>query len=286
MATVDLSTLFAPTVIEALDFESLLAQRKERLLLLVPAEMQSAVAAVIDLETEPLTIDLQESAYHELIMRARVNDAASANLIALATGSNLDHLVAWPAGVVRMDGETDQRLRDRAYLELAAIGSNGTREQYLARALGASLSVVSAEVFQPGNGGVGIAIIVPATADAAATKALVENAILSESKKLLGVAVQIVIGEPKAINISATLYRTESAPVNLIETIASNLPAAIDAYRALGRPVPTSWITAKLQTDGIHKVDLALPAADVIMDRYQYAVAGTISLIDGGVVTW
>lgn len=286
MATVDLTTLAAPAVIEVLDFESLLAQRKARLLSLVPAEMQSAVAAVIDLESEPLTIDLQESAYHELIMRARINDAASSNLIALATGSNLDHLVAWPAGITRLEGETDQRLRDRAYLELASIGGNGTREQYIAKALGASTAVLSAEVFQPGNGGVGVAIIIAPSANAAQVQALVETALLSVTQKVLGVSVQIVVGEPKPINISATLYRTESAPANLVDTVAAGIPAAIDAYRALGRPVPLSWITAKLQADGIHKVLLNQPMADVAIDRYQYAAAGTISLVDGGVVTW
>lgn len=91
---IDLSQLPAPDVIEPLDYETLLAQRKARLIALYPLEDQADIAATLALESEPMVKLLQESAYRELVLRQRVNDAARALLLAYATGATLDHLGA------------------------------------------------------------------------------------------------------------------------------------------------------------------------------------------------
>ena len=45
-------------------------------------------------DSEPITKLLQENAYREVILRQRINDAAVANMLAWAQGSDLDNLVA------------------------------------------------------------------------------------------------------------------------------------------------------------------------------------------------
>ncbi|EKN5085172.1 baseplate assembly protein, partial [Yersinia enterocolitica] len=94
MATIDLSLLPPPFVVEELDYETLLAERKATLISLYPEEQRAAVARTLSLESEPLVKLLQENAYREVILRQRVNDAARAVMVAYAVGSDLDQLGA------------------------------------------------------------------------------------------------------------------------------------------------------------------------------------------------
>jgi phage-related baseplate assembly protein len=59
-------------------------QRKTRLIAAMPADIRDQVSATLELETEPLTIELQENAYTEMILRQRINEAAKSNLLAYA----------------------------------------------------------------------------------------------------------------------------------------------------------------------------------------------------------
>ena len=62
MANIDLSQLPAPDVVETLDFETILAERKATLVSLYPEEQQDAVARTLALESEPLVKYLEENA--------------------------------------------------------------------------------------------------------------------------------------------------------------------------------------------------------------------------------
>jgi len=52
---IDLSQLPAPTIIETLDFETLLAARKNRLVGLYPAAEQATIRRRLALESDPVT---------------------------------------------------------------------------------------------------------------------------------------------------------------------------------------------------------------------------------------
>jgi len=58
VAVIDLSQLPAPQVIEVPDFETLLAERKEALIALYPADEQAAMRRVLALESEPIVKNL------------------------------------------------------------------------------------------------------------------------------------------------------------------------------------------------------------------------------------
>jgi len=53
MATIDLSQLPAPDVVETLDYETLLAERKATLVSLYPTDQQDAIARTLAPEAEP-----------------------------------------------------------------------------------------------------------------------------------------------------------------------------------------------------------------------------------------
>ena len=70
------------------------------------------VTGIIDLEGEPGNIQLQAGAFREVAIRAAINDAVKANLLAFAACADLDHLAAF-YDVIRLVDETDARLRAR-----------------------------------------------------------------------------------------------------------------------------------------------------------------------------
>ena len=64
---IDLSRLPAPDVVEPLDYESILAERKAALIALYPEAEQADIAALLELESEPLTKLCEENAYRCLL---------------------------------------------------------------------------------------------------------------------------------------------------------------------------------------------------------------------------
>lgn len=84
---IDLSQLPAPTIVESLDFESILAT--------MLADLQAREPTFTALvESDPAYKILEVCAYRELLIRQRVNDAARGVMLAYATGADLDQIGA------------------------------------------------------------------------------------------------------------------------------------------------------------------------------------------------
>lgn len=160
---IDLSQLPPPEIVEPLDFETILAARKARLIALYPTEQQEAVSRTLELESEPLVKLLEENAYRELILRQRINDACLAVMLAYARRSDLDQLAAhWdverltvqaadPAAVppVAAVMELDERLRYRTQLAMEGLTVAGSRGAYTFHALSASARVRDVSIVGP-----------------------------------------------------------------------------------------------------------------------------------------
>ncbi|MCS1276189.1 baseplate assembly protein, partial [Escherichia coli] len=162
MPIIDLNQLPVPDVVEELDFETILAERKATLISLYPEDQQEAVARTLTLESEPLVKLLEENAYRELIWRQRVNEAARAVMLACAAGNDLDviganynttRLIITPADdstlpptPAVMESDTDYRLRiQQAFEGLSVAGSVGAYQYHGRSADGrvADISVTS-----------------------------------------------------------------------------------------------------------------------------------------------
>lgn len=172
MAEIDLTRLPAPKVIEELDFETIFERKKANLIALVPAGIRPTIAATLKLESEPLTIDLQQQAYQEIILRQRINQAAAATLLAFAQGSDLDHLAA-AKGIERKTiisadpttnppteavYETDDDLRRRVQLYPEKLAAAGPRAAYEAHALDAAPDITDARAVRVSPGTVAVYI--------------------------------------------------------------------------------------------------------------------------------
>lgn len=156
--SVDLSLLAPPPVVETIDFETLLDQRKARFIALAPA-----MAEVIDLESEPAVKLLEEASYDEILLRQRINEAAVATMLAYATGADLDHLAALYAvtRLVVSPGntaaippvgptlESDDALRARVQMAPEGFSTAGPVGAYRFHVLSADGQVLDASVDSP-----------------------------------------------------------------------------------------------------------------------------------------
>jgi phage-related baseplate assembly protein len=277
----DLAALPAPAVVEPLDFERILADIKADLLRRLP-DLADALA----LESEPLVKLMEAFAYRELLYRARVNDAARAHLLAFAAGGDLDQLAAL-FGVVRQQDETDDRLRARLQLRIAALAGQGTREYYEYQAMTASSNVRAARADSPMPGSVRVVLwLADATVDSAPA---VQAALNADGARMLGVPVTVGVARGRPIDVRARIWRTVKAIPGLADTLISRLQARLadllTQQAQLGGVVSRSWFMAALHAEGVAAVEFLpgdAPPAAVQMGFDEYPALGQVDLIDAG----
>ncbi|WP_417787525.1 baseplate assembly protein [Stutzerimonas xanthomarina] len=262
--TIDLSLLPAPTIIEPLDYEQILTERKARLLSLYPEAEQAAMAELLELESEPLTKLLQENAYRELILRQRINDGAHAVMLAFSGGADLEHLLAL-LGAERLDGEPDDEYRQRGQLAPFGFSTAGPVNAYRYHALSAASDVLDAKADQPQPGVVRVTVL-SRTRQAATPELLqqVASALSADDIRPLNdtVQVQAAILRPWAIN--ARIYvGSGAAPEPLLAAAQKAAEAYAAAQHAINAPVRLSGIFAALHQPGALRVELLSPAADI-----------------------
>jgi phage-related baseplate assembly protein len=274
---IDLSALPAPNVIEPLDAATILSKNM--------AKFQSLMPGATLLDSDPAVKVLQAGAYMELLLRARINDAARRRLLAFMSGGDIDQRAA-DDGLTRMAGESDDRFILRLQLAIAARAGNGTTEKYQLIAMSASSAVSSAIAKRITLGHVGVYLFLMPGADVAAALSAVQAALTDPGKATGGVDITVYVAVPRAIDIGATIYRSVGAPANLVASIEASIAPAFAALLQLGGGIAASWINALLHTTGVRRLENVIPQTDVILADNQYPVPGNINLVDGGVSAW
>jgi len=296
---IDLSQIPAPQVVESLDFEQILAERKASLVSYYPEAEQAAVAAQLELESDPRTKMLQESAYREILLRARINGAAKAVMLAYAIGEDLDNMGAL-FGVQRLEispadptatppveavYESDSDFRYRIQLSLEGLSVAGPEGAYIFHALSASGLVLDASATSPNPGEV-VVTVLSRDGDGTPSAQLladVESALADDSVRPLTDYVQVQAATILPYQVQATLYFL-SGPDRTV--VMANAQTAIEAYtegqHKLGLDITLSGIYAALHQPGVQRVDLDSPTANLVVDRQSAAYCTAISLTDGG----
>ncbi|WP_039918850.1 baseplate J/gp47 family protein [Cellvibrio mixtus] len=276
-----MTTLPPPKMLEQLDYEHILAERKTAFLNSLPVDQRDQVAAVLALESEPITKLLQESSYRELVLRNRINDAAVSNLISFAQDTDLDFL-GQLFEAPRLPGELDERYRERLLLRIAAMAGMGTREYYLFHALSISLHVTAAEVIRTAPGYIDLVVRLADSQNQHDLLQQVKIYFLQDHIKILGPALNIRAAIAKPVNLTGTVYRLQSSPVNLAEQLQQSWPSLLAQHAKLGQSIAKTWAVKTLHIDGVARLELDM--ADVIaINSDEYAVAGNTQFTDGGV---
>lgn len=295
--SIDLSQLPPPNVIEFIDFEAILAARKDRLLELTPEASRPATAATLALESEPITILLQENAYRELALRQRINEASQALMLAYSTGTDLDQLAANyevkrlvvspgdPAAIppIPTTYESDADLRYRVQLAFEGLSVAGPRMAYIfhARSADGRVADISAQSPEPAE-----ALITVLSRDGDGTAApdllaAVEAALNDEDIRPLADRVTVQAAEiiPYAVEATLHLYPgPEAEPI--LAAAQAKLANYVTAQRRIGRDIRRSALFAALHVDGVQRVELTEPVADVVISQSQapYCTATSVSL--------
>ncbi|RAH37526.1 baseplate J/gp47 family protein [Halomonas sp. SL1] len=297
--TIDLSQLPAPDVVESLDYETMLAERKSALLDRVGESRRAEVETTLELESEPLTILLEENAYRELVWRQRVNEAARAVMIAHAADEDLDHLVAnfeverltidpgdpgaTPPVPPTYESNTDLRLRAQRAFEGLSVA--GPRAAYEFHALSADGRVADATATSPAPAEA-LVTLLSTEGDGTASQELidvVDAALSAETVRPVGDRLTVQSAEIIDYSVDATLYvypGPEQEPI--LAAARAALTSYVTAQRRIGRDIRISAIHAALHVEGVQRVELAAPAADVVLDDTQAAhCTGTTVTIGG-----
>ena len=218
---IDLSRLPAPDVVEPLDYESILAERKAALIALYPEAEQADIAALLELESEPLTKLCEENAYRELHWRQRVNEAAKAVMLAyssktdldqLAANSNIERLVTDPGDPdavppVPPTYESDDDLRLRAQRAWEGLSVAGPTKAYEFHALSADGRVADATAISP-SPCVAVVTVLSRLGDGTATQDLIDvvtAALSAEDVRPVGDRLTVQSAAIVAYSVDATL---------------------------------------------------------------------------------
>ncbi|HMV40736.1 MAG TPA: baseplate J/gp47 family protein [Plasticicumulans sp.] len=287
---IDLSQLPAPTVVETLDYESVLAALQADFTARYPAFTAA-------LESEPVLKLLEVAAWRELIVRGRVNDAARACMLAYALGADLDHLAAL-YGVQRLlldagdptavppvppTYESDTRLRARTQLALEGFSTAGPVGAYEFWALSADAHVLDVSVQSPVPGQVLVTVLDSrgnGTPDAALLAAVLTTLSAEDVRPLTDqVLVQAAEIVPYTITAALTVYPGPDAATVRVAAAAATTAYAASVHR-LGYDVTLSGLYAALHQPGVQRVTLTAPTADLVLAVHQasHCTALTVTL--------
>lgn len=272
--SIDLSTLPAPAVIESLDYESIRTA--------ILADYRTRYPDfTAELESEPVVKLVEVMAYRELLLRARVNDAARACMVASAIGSDLDNLAAF-FGVTRLTGEADSRLRLRVVAAPEAYSTAGPVGAYQFHALSVSTQVKDVSVVTSRPGYVTISIQSTANGGGLAGADLigaVRLALNSDTVRPLTDVVDVRSVSLVTYSIEADLWLYPGPDATAVLNAAT---AAVAAYAAeqnvIGRDVTMSGLYAALHRAGVQRVELKAPLADLVISPLQTAYCENIKL--------
>ncbi|MCQ8229096.1 baseplate assembly protein [Pantoea trifolii] len=299
MATIDLSQLPAPVVVETLDYETLLDERKATLVSLYPEEQREAIARTLSLESEPIVKLLQENAYREVLLRQRINEAAKGVMVAYALDADLDQLGAnngverltitpadsttIPPTAAIMESNDDYRARIAAAFEgLSVAGPTGAYEYHARSADG---RVADASAISPSPAVVTVTVLAREGDGTAASDllAVVDKALNDENVRPVADRVNVRSADIVNYAIEAEIYiypGPEAEPVRAASE--AKLANYVTAQKRLGRDIRLSALYAAIHVEGVQRVNLIQPAADVVLDKTQAAYCTGYTLSVGG----
>lgn len=292
---IDLSQLPAPTVVEVLDYEAILAA--------MVADLQArdpAFSALV--ESDPAYKILEVCAYREMLLRQRVNDGARAVMLAYAQGADLDQiganynvtrLVIVPADNAAIPPvpavmESDADFRVRIQLALEGVTTAGSIGSYVYHALSADGDVKDVAVANPPlvAGQVDVRIM-SRTGDGTASAGLIATVLAALSADNVRPLCDTVVVQSAAVSTytvtaSLTLYPGVGAAEVLAAAIES-VNAYVAEQHRIGRDIARSGLFAALHQPGVQNVTLTAPAADIVVAWNQVRKCTAVNVTIGGV---
>lgn len=295
---VDFNLLPTPSIIETVDFEAILAEKKARFIADYPE-----FAAVIELESEPAVKILQDGAYQEMLLRNRYNQEVRELLLATATGNNLDHIgITYYNGEQRLlvtagdpDAipptediyETNDEYRYRLSLQPEGYSTAGPDGAYIYHALSASGQVKDAKPSSTVAAGQVDVYIISRTGDGTASAELINTVAVALNDKMIRplcdeVNVHSATIVPYQLNVELVLYPGAAAEL-AINNAESKLALFANAMHRIGGDIDESAIKGVSYASTIKRISILEPAANIYCDDTQAPFCTGITVNVAGV---
>lgn len=293
---IDMSKLPAPAVVVVPDFEAILQGLKADMIAAYPP-----CADVLAVESEPLTKMLERIAYQLVVERSNRNDSAHAVMLAYSGGSDLDQLGAF-FGVPRLVIveanpsafppvpavlEDDDSFRGRIQLAPRGYSVAGPVGAYVYHAKSAAGQVLDAAATSPTPGRVVVSVLsrVGNGVPDAGLLAAVSAAVNAEDIRPLTDEVIVQAADIVNYQIVATVYTLPGPDSSaVLTTVQERITAYAESMHRIGRQPTLSGIYAALHIDGVARVVLTSPAADVAIGETQASYCTEIDVTYGGSV--
>lgn len=259
MNQLDLSKLPVPDVIDTVDYETEFSAVLERYRVLMGDDWTAL------LQSDPVMKLLQDVAYEKITLRARVNAAARAVLLASAGRSDLDHVLAL-VGAERLDQELDDAFRERGRLAPYGFSTAGPGNAYRYHALSAHDDVLDVWVDSPQPGLVRVTVLSRSGQGVPSDEVLaaVRDRLNAEDVRPLSDTVLVEPAQVVPWELVARLHFPSGAAT---EPALAAAQAAAEAYataaRRLNRPLRRSMVIAALGVTGVVDVELLSLASDI-----------------------
>lgn len=284
---IDLSQLPAPKMIEPLSYE---------------AEYQALVdlwtgkGYNVPLITDPVAKVFEVLATTVMNQKAALNDACKANLLAYATGSDLDQLGAiykqprllvTPADNTTFPAtpavyQTDDEYRQALTLSFEGYTNAGSRGAYEYHALQADGSIKDVKINSSPSTGIIQVVVLTKTGNGVPASPLltkVDTDLSKDTIRPISDTVNVVGATIVNYTVVAVLYIKDGASSAVVH---SNALASINAFVAsnhkIGKRLSYLNVASALKVEGVERVSITSPTADIVCTTIQAPYCTGITL--------
>lgn len=285
---IDLSQLPEPTIVEQIDYETILSEAIQDYYDMMDA---TGIEYTKLRESDPAYKLAEVFAYREMLVRQRANDSAKAVLLAYATGSDLDHKAAEKNLTRRLISEatetsdavyeTDASLRKRVQLAPEGYTTAGSEGSYVFHGMNADSRVKDIQPDSPTKGIVSIYVL-STEGDGTASETLLSNVSAAlNQKEIRPLTDDVNVYSASIINYSVeAVLDTGSGPDS--DTILAAAAVALSNYtksvHALNQKATISGIYKALQQDGVIDVDLIQPTQNIVASLGQAPYCNSVNI--------
>ena len=259
MSLLDLSKLPVPDVLQTLDFEDQYTQVLTRFRVAMGPQWSAA------LESDPVMKTLELFTYELITLRARVNAAARATLLASATGNDLDHLLAL-LGAQRLGGEGSDDFRERGRQAPYGYSTAGPLKAYRYHALSAHPDIKDVWVDSPTPGVIRVTVLsrLGTGVPTAAMLTAVGNVLNADDIRPLNDTVHIEPAYAIPWQLQARLHFASGAATEPVMAAAQEAAARYaKAQHRLNTPLSRNMVIVALGVPGVSDVELLTPLEDL-----------------------
>nr|WP_246168490.1 baseplate J/gp47 family protein [Wolbachia endosymbiont of Ctenocephalides felis wCfeT] len=229
------------------------------------------------IESDPAMRMLEIAAWRELLLRQRINEAAKANLLKFAEGSDLDYLAEF-YGVVRKDQEEDEIFRKRIKAKIVGWSTGGSREHYRCHALSADARVKDALVESLVPGSVQVSILSTEGVLSEELLNIVRKKVTQDDIRMLTDTVTVVGCNIIPVDIYAKVSISRVVSQDIVETAKKQFIEKFESAKGLGSNVTKSWIIANLFVEGVSNIELIEPKEDIVVKGNECTTLGNVKI--------